>query len=171
VIRSEAIGDKGFEALFREHYGALCSFALRYVRDRAAAEDLVQGLFADIWSRGAWRARTSRPYLYAAVRNRSLNLRERTAVEEDWARDEAADEVRSLHPHPERPDHALEAAEQSRHLRDAVESLPERCRMVMYLRWRDRLTHAEIAEVMGISIKGVENQLSRGLRALRARFA
>jgi RNA polymerase sigma-19 factor, ECF subfamily len=53
-------------------------------------------------------------------------------------------------------------------LHAALESLPERCRLVMHLRWRDQLRHAEIASVMGISVKGVEMQLARGLRALRA---
>jgi DNA-directed RNA polymerase specialized sigma24 family protein len=40
----------------------------------------------------------------------------------------------------------------------------------MLLRWREQLSHAEIAEVLGISTKGVEGQLARGLRAMRARF-
>jgi DNA-directed RNA polymerase specialized sigma24 family protein len=39
----------------------------------------------------------------------------------------------------------------------------------MQLRWEEQLTHAEIAEVLGITVKGVERQLSRGLRALRDR--
>src|SRR5439155_18833468 len=44
-------GDAGaLEALFREHYGALCRFANRYLHDRAAAEDLVQDVFTSIWS-------------------------------------------------------------------------------------------------------------------------
>ena len=52
----------------------------------------------------------------------------------------------------------------------AMESLPERCRLVMQLRWREQLSYAEIAEVMQISVKGVENQLARGLAALRRRL-
>ena len=36
------------------------------------------------------------------------------------------------------------------------------------LRWRHGLRHGEIAQVMGISVKGVENQLGRALKALRA---
>jgi RNA polymerase sigma-70 factor (ECF subfamily) len=40
----------------------------------------------------------------------------------------------------------------------------------MRLRWRDQLSYAEIAEVMGISVKGVENQLARGLKSLRDRL-
>ena len=64
-------------------------------------------------------------------------------------------------------DHLLETAELQQQVNAALESLPERCRLVMHLRWREQLSYAEIAEVMGISVKGVENQLARGLERLR----
>jgi len=161
-----------FELLFRSHYASLCRFADRYLRDAAHAEDLVQQLFADLWAeharldlRGGARA-----YLFTAVRNRALNLRKRQLVESAWERDEAHPEVRELHPVPSQPDHLLDARERRTLLRHAMQSLPERCRMVMQLRWHEQMSYAEIAAVMGISVKGVENQLSRGLHALRQRL-
>jgi RNA polymerase sigma-70 factor (ECF subfamily) len=165
--------DRAFERLFRDHYGGLCAFALRYVRERSIAEDLVQDLFADLWTRRTtWapRAGAERAYLLAAVRNRALNLRKRQAVERDWEAGEAAAEVRELHPRPARANQALESAEIENHVRTALESLPERCRLVMHLRWREQLSYAQIAEVMSISVKGVENQLSRGLKSLREKL-
>ena len=161
-----------FELMFRQHYGALATFALRYLRERAIAEELVQDLFADLWARRAtWNPRpgSERAYLLAAVRNRALNLRKRNALERDWERDEAVADVRELHPHPAQSDHLLETAELEQQVNSALESLPERCRLVMHLRWREQLSYAEIAEVMGISVKGVENQLARGLERLRER--
>jgi RNA polymerase sigma-70 factor, ECF subfamily len=162
-----------FEALFREHYPSLATFALRYLRDRSVAEELVQDLFADLWARRAtWtpRAGSERAYLLAAVRNRALNLRKRQALERDWERDEAVADVRELHPRPVQSDHLLETAELQQQINAALESLPERCRLVMHLRWREQLSYAEVAEVMGISVKGVENQLARGLERLRAKL-
>jgi RNA polymerase sigma-70 factor, ECF subfamily len=158
-----------FEALFRAHYGALCGFAERYVRSAAVAEELVQDLFADLWAkRATWAPQTSaRAYLFAAARNRALNLRKRESLERDWATEEAVSEVPTQHRAPTAVDAMIEAAELHARLGAALESLPERCRLVMRLRWRDQLSYAEIAEVMGISTKGVENQLSRGLKALR----
>jgi DNA-directed RNA polymerase specialized sigma24 family protein len=38
----------------------------------------------------------------------------------------------------------------------------------MVMRWHGGLSYAEIARILGISVKGVENQLGRGLKALRA---
>ena len=157
------------EELFHEQYAALCRFANRYLHDRAAAEDLVQDVFASLWAaRLRLEVRGSlRSYLFGAVRNRALNVRKHQLVERDWELDEALPDVRALHRAPPRPDDLLDDVERRDRLRAAVEALPERCRLVMQLRWEEQLTHAEIAEVMGISVKGVERQLARGLRVLR----
>lgn len=169
VARVRAGDEQALETIFRGYYSTMCDFALRYVREPALAEELVQDLFADVWARRAqWQLTGSlRAYLYSAVRNRALNLRRRQAMENDWERDEIAGGSTSFQQMPERSDLALEREELSAQVSAAVESLPERCRLVMHLRWREQLRHAEIAEIMGISVKGVEIQLARGLRALR----
>jgi RNA polymerase sigma-70 factor (ECF subfamily) len=172
VARVRTGDERAFEMLFRAHYSALCSFASRYVGQDAVAEELVQDLFADLWTRREnWQARGSvRAYLFAAVRNRALNLRQRQSIERDWEQDEAIADVRELHQPPEQADEALDRADLRARLDEALESLPERCRLVMHLRWHEQMRHAEIAAVMGISVKGVEIQLSRGLQTMRARF-
>jgi RNA polymerase sigma-70 factor (ECF subfamily) len=91
-------------------------------------------------------------------------------VERDWTDDEALDGVRVLHPSPTEPDAVLESAELQSRVTAAFATLPERCRLAMHLRWREGLSYAEIADVLGIGVKGVENQLARGLKALRARL-
>ena len=164
--------ESAFEELFREHYEGLVAFATRYAGTAAAAEELVQDLFADLWEkRGRWEIRTSlRAYLYSAVRNRALNVRRRAIVERDWADDEAHTDRPALQWSPPRADDAIVAGESAAELQRALESLPVRCRLTMQLRWFDQLSYAEIAETLGISVKGVENQLSRGLKALRDRL-
>lgn len=172
VARVRAGDEAAFEALFRAQYSALCDFATRYVKDEARAEELVQDLFADLWARRRnWHVRDSvRAYLFAAVRNRALNVRKRQAMESDWEQDEAIADVRALHGAPEQADEAFERADIRSRLDSALASLPERCRLVMHLRWHEQMPYAEIASVMGISVKGVENQLARGLAALRRQF-
>ena len=91
-------------------------------------------------------------------------------MESDWAQDEAIADIRTLHPAWEPADAAVERDELRARLDAALAALPERCRLVMHLRWREQMPYAEIASVMGISVKGVENQLARGLAAIRHRF-
>jgi len=172
AVRVRAGDERALEMLFRAYFAPLCEFAVRYVREHALAEEVVQDLFADLWARRAeWQLRGSvRAYLFGAVRNRALNLRKRQATERDWAEDETLTEIRSLHREPDRADEVIERDELHSRVNAGVESLPERCRLVMHLRWREQMSHAEIAGIMGISVKGVEMQLARGLRALRTLF-
>jgi RNA polymerase sigma-70 factor (ECF subfamily) len=160
-----------FERLFREAYAPLCGFAVRLGHEPAVAEEVVQELFADLWARRAeWAVRGSvRAYLFAALRNRALNLRRRRGRERDWAAREGVAEVRALHAAPEGADERLERQELHARLERALDALPERCRLAMRLRWREQWSHAEIAHALGITVKGVESQLARGLQALRAR--
>lgn len=173
VVASLRAGDEDtLESLFRTYYSPLCDFAARYVGDGARAEELVQDLFADLWVRRQTLHvhKSVRAYLFAAVRNRALNVRRRDAMESDWAQDEAIADIRTLHPAWEPADAAVERDELRARLDAALAALPERCRLVMHLRWREQMPYAEIASVMGISVKGVENQLARGLAAIRHRF-
>jgi RNA polymerase sigma-70 factor, ECF subfamily len=155
-----------FEALFRTHYPALCGFVVKLVNDPRLAEELVQDLFADLWAkRGAHTVTVSvRAYLFSAARNRALNARKRLLVERRWA--ERASQSLELHRPPGSPAEEMEAAELRQRIRSALATLPERCRMVMHLKWLADLRSREVAEVLGISLKAVEAQLARGRAAL-----
>jgi RNA polymerase sigma-70 factor (ECF subfamily) len=163
---AEAIrtGDEAaYEALFRAYYVRLCAFANRLVAAPDIAEELAQDVFVKLWrNRAGWRVRSSvRAYLYSAVRNTALNHLARRRTEQSHpplASDLASPPVGTAR---------LEEEHIARELAAAIERLPPRCREVIELRWRHQLKHAEIAHIMGISIKGVENQLARGLLALR----
>lgn len=161
-----------FEQLFRALHEPLLAFATRYTQDSGRAEELIQDVFFAVWqARAEWDPRGSvRAYLFGAVRNRALNLRRRVALEQDWASEEAHEDSRTVHPAPTPVDEELERQELLTQALAALDALPERCRLAMHLRWREGMSYAEIAEVLGISNKGVENQLARGLRAVRARL-
>jgi len=160
-----------FEEVFRSSHGALVAFATRHTESRERAEELVQDLFLDLWrERASWQVRgTLRSYLFGALRNRALNLRRRDIIERGWTDDTSHDAVHHLHVTPARVDERMIADEQSALVEAAFSQLPERCRLAMHLRWREGMQYSEIAEVLGITAKSVENHLARGLKALRAR--
>lgn len=58
-------------------------------------------------------------------------------------------------------------AEAKQHLILAINSLPPICRQVFILRKIEEKSHAEIAQLMGISKKTVENHLAKGLQLCR----
>lgn len=65
------------------------------------------------------------------------------------------------------PDDVVEGYALARRLEALVEALPERQREALLLTRVDGLAHVEVAAVMGISARTVNNHLVRALRALR----
>jgi RNA polymerase sigma-70 factor (ECF subfamily) len=164
IVGLQADDPGALETLFRAHYSSLCSYASGMVG--SGGEDIVQDVFANLWqSRRRLEVHTSlRAYLYRSVRNRVLNeLRTRAAARAAAGRSAI---MSSPDAGPDPLDIAI-AAESAAVLRSAIANLPPRCRQVIELRWRHQLSHAEIAETLGITRKGVEVQITRGLRALR----
>ena len=154
------------DTLFRRHYVDLCRVALRIVSDEAAAEDIVQVMFTKLWTRREklpTEIPAVGPYLRRSVRNRSLNYlrdKKRLPVDDGELPEISADE-RS------QPGAALETEELSLRLHRAIDRLPERCRLVFVMSKVEDMSHREIAEGLDISVKTVENQMTRAYKFLR----
>jgi RNA polymerase sigma-70 factor (ECF subfamily) len=165
--RIRAGDEAAFEALFRALAPGLCALITHYVKSRPVAEELVQDLFFDLWARRSEivieQALTS--YLYTAARNRALNhlKRERRVLPLSALPDARPDDPDAAAPGETELLDALE-------LQDAIERLPARCRLVFTLHRQHDLTYGEIAASLGLSIKTVETQMGRALKALRERL-
>jgi len=175
LYRAMRGGDEcALESLFHAHYDGLCRFVLAYVREPDVAEELVQDLFVRLWrDRERLQVRGSvRAYLYAAARNAASNhmrhQRMKAFLSRQWL---AAPGDAPVAAPPRTPEEELISGEVGKAVRAAIEALPERARLTATLRWQHQLSYAEIAEVMGITVKGVENQLGRIARTLRGALA
>lgn len=167
VERIRAGDERAFEALFRALAPGLCVVVTRYVESRQVAEELVQELFFDIWTRRAQLVieQSITSYLYTAARNRALNHAKRERRVVPWR---AAAEAHAAKHDPASPSESelLDALE----VQDAIEQLPPRCRLIFTLNRQQEMTYGEIAASLGLSIKTVETQMGRALKALRERL-
>lgn len=154
-----------FEQLFRELFKPLCNFALKYVGDWDEAKGLVHEVFVAVWEKfDSLPSDTQyRSYLYTAVRNRCLNyIRDKkTQLSFDRVPENLLVEVQTT----------LETSELEREIEMAIQSLPEKCRMVFELNRVEGLKYAQIAEKMGISVKTVEAQMSKALGIMKKRLS
>lgn len=157
-------GDRAaVEALFR----ALHPDLVRYGRSLATpdeAEDAVQDAFVTLWRRRADLDPTQsvRALLFTAVRNKLLNRSRDAARRRDLL------DIMDAPDRPPLPDATTEAGLLAGHVRAGLAGLPDRQREAFGLSRFDGLAYAEIADVMGCSVKTVENHVGRALRALRA---
>ena len=139
------------------------SLALRFVRDRAGAEELAQDVFLQLFQQ---LGRIESPahatwWLRRAVCHRSIDevrkrkLRPRTGL----------DNVPEPRDKTTQPDLML----QSR-IRKLVGMLPEKARMVVLLRYQEDLDPNEIAETLAMPVSTVKSHLHRSLALLRGKL-
>ncbi len=155
------------QELFEEFYQPVCQVINRFIRDKAKVEDLAQEVFIRFWEkRQQIEINSSLPaYIRRMAINEALGYLRRNKYEDD----------REITPEmaPGMEDSAEEQflhQELELRVRAAINDLPPKCRMVFQLSRYEDLTYKEIAEQMDISVKTVENQMSKALRILRERL-
>ncbi len=154
------------ELVYRYH-PRLCTYVELCLSTNSAVEEIVDDIFVNIWRDQAVGVPTHAvaSYLYAAARNRAMSelrsssrrvRRERVFVEDmEWTVHNTADIDRSTIED--------DVAAVMRH----IDALPDRCREVFVLRWVEHLPYAEIAQILGVSVRTVEKQISIALKKLR----
>ncbi len=161
-------GDQGALAtLMHQYANPLARFAFYTVGSIDVAEDIVQRVFIQLWQRRESLAPDSylKAYLFRLVRNSALNERSAMTVRERYRMGESPDgEVLSdptIIPNPE-DDILTDLAVQH-----ALEQLPERRRQALRLRLNEAMTHAEIADVLGVSLVSAQHLVARAVSDLR----
>lgn len=148
-----------FHKLFDKTYMPLCMYALRIVGDTVLADEAVQRAFISAWQRFGQATDVDNPkaYLFRIVRNEAVHL----------AADAAGSVPLDQYGEDEIGPDTIDTAERDAALWKAIAALPPRCREVFLAAKRDGLTYLEIASELNISVKTVENQMSKALAALR----
>ena len=160
-------------AIFRAYYSELHAMVVRYVRTHALAEEIIQDAFLAVWQRRfAWTPEMDlKAYVFQTAHNRALNHIRRDRIEIDWQELVAARrEEWGMSQYAVDAHENADVDEMVELVQRAVLSLPPRVQRTIALRLQYHLTNAEIAEVMGVSVKAVERNITRGLKALRLAF-
>lgn len=157
--------DQAISLIFREHYAFLCQVIVRVLSDEHIAEDLAQDVFYDLWKRRQELdiSISLRAYLRRAGINKTLNyIRDRKIRWDD------EDKIPQVSSHLPDANQHLETEDLKKRINQAIDDLPERCRLVFTLSRFEELSYQEIAVQLDISVKTVENQISKALKILRA---
>jgi RNA polymerase sigma-70 factor (ECF subfamily) len=174
IVRRMAGGDHlALGELYDRHARLLYSLALRIVRDRSDAEDVLQETFSQVW-RQANRFEASRGtvvgWLVTVTRSRALDrLRQRRTQREgaadfDRVTDSLADQSRAL-------DLQLVTAEQANRVRRALAALPDELRIPLELAYYEGLSQSEIAERLRTPLGTIKTRMRQTLLRLREALA
>lgn len=145
-----------FEVQFRKLYVPLGMYALRLTGDVSEAEDVVQEAFVSVWTLVSAGASIDnfKAYVYRAVRNEALRKQSRAVYVSIDECSDVADDV-------------IDTSERDARLWIAIDRLPSRCREIFLMSKRDGMSNCDIALELGISVKTVENQMTKAYRELR----
>jgi RNA polymerase sigma-70 factor (sigma-E family) len=158
--------DHAVTQLYAAHYTGLVRLAALLVRHSGEAEELVQDAFVSL--HGRW-GRLREPdkglaYLRRSVVNAARSAQRHHSVAERHAHRESESVLREA---PSAEHDAL-TVETRTVVLAALESLPQRQREVLVLRYYTDLSEQDIAETLGISRGAVKSHAFRGIAALRS---
>lgn len=161
-----------FNEIYTSYYKKSFFFAKSYVHDDLAAEDIASDSLIKLWE----KLKTEKidyiePLLLTILKNKALDYLKheevkRTAFESmvDWHQQELSIRISTL----ESCDpNEIFSDEVESIIRETLKLLPEQTRRIFLLSRFENKSNKEIAEQMGISIKGVEYHISKALKALR----
>lgn len=166
LVKSLRKGDIfAFNELFNKYSQKVYNFSMQHLKNEDDVKDLVQEIFAKIWDirhrideKKSFNAflftislNTIRDYFRKQVKNRKLI--------EKWLEEAKSYSESTLE--------AVELASLEKVVGSAVEQLPPKRQMVFRLSRLEGLSNDEIADIMKIEKKTVENHLNLALRYLR----
>jgi len=159
---------KAYSALFQATYDALFGFARYITRDEDAAHDILQDVYLKIWQvrETIDPTRSLRALMYQMVRNYALNheRRKRTHATDSLEKSMIEPSIDTT------AEEDLDTRALSDRLRAWIDAMPERRREAFVLSRFEGLSHEEIARVMNLTPRTVNNHIVLALQDLRSRL-
>lgn len=165
-----ALGDTGaFRQIFDALFSNLTKFSFSFVHSKEAATEIVDELFVQLWIKRAdiMKINDLRVYLYTATKNASLNYISKKANQiESEPYENLIVNMTDL----VSPEQIMITKEILQKIKEAVDSLPPRCKLIFKFVREDGLSYSEVAEILGLSIKTIDSQMVIAVSRIRGKL-
>ena len=154
-----------FEYIFNAHYEKIYRVAFYYLTVDVHAEDAVSEVFYKLWLHRQRLAKVENieSYLFSMIKNQCLSVirsnKKLTFV----------DNQSGFHQQItlNNPESQLISEEFISYIDKHINSMPPRCRIIFLMVKQDGLKYKEVAELLSISVKTVENQMTKAIGHIR----
>jgi RNA polymerase sigma-70 factor (ECF subfamily) len=167
LINKIAIYDDAlaYKELFMLYHSRLINFSFSIIQSRELAEEVVSDVFLKIWNNRSTLARVENfhLYIYICTKNLSINGLLKNRREKTFSIDEMVVEMQSIHMDPHQ---LMITSEMYKRLQLAINELPPKCRLIFKLIKEDGLKYKEVAELLNLSVKTIENQMTIAIKKL-----
>lgn len=165
LIRQLRQSDKNaFTSLYEMYWRQVYNFSRLYLYNQSIAEEVVQEVFIKIWERRDLIKENEnfKGLLFIVTRNLIFNQHKKS-VNEEFYKMTVLSAIESSYNLEEE----IEARNLSEYIDQLIEELPPRRREIFNLSRKEHKNYKEIAEILHISEKTVENQISEAIRYLK----
>lgn len=161
-----AQGDEAaFKALYNHYSPRLFQFAFAIIHSRETAEEIVADVFLQVWHK---RVRIGALdnlnwYLHVTTRNISYSYYRKNRRRKNFDFEEALLSYYQVHATPEE---ILIGQEVLQVINQAINELPAKCKLIFRLVKEDNLKYREVAELLHLTPKTVENQMGIAVKKI-----
>lgn len=160
--------DTAFKTIYNRYFDVMYIHAYRKLNDREEARDVVQEVFANIWSKRTVLVLkiSLQAYLYISIRNRILNIIAHKHVQ--------SVHIQSLQHLINQgvcqTDYLVREKELRAIIEEEIAALPNKMQEIFEMSRSQYLSHKEIASALDLSEHTVKKQVNNALRILRTKL-
>jgi len=170
--------EQAFRTLIDRYRRDLLSFLIRFMGDRAAAEDVFQEAFLQVHNSADSfdTSRRFKPWLFTIAANKGRDYHRRTARRPEIGYSAPVDRsgeqsfVDLMEVEVPAPSAAMDERERDRLVQEVVNSLPEMQREILLLSYFQRMSYAQLAESLGIPLGTVKSRLHAAVAMFAKRW-
>lgn len=170
LLSSVASDNRGaFERFYNLYYDQIFRFAYYCLGEKEACKEVVSDVFFSIWKSKARLIDIDNieTYLFTTVRNETLRYQARNKELVNFS----IDELYLFEPQEgTTPEELLETEEMKEILNQAIDELPEKCRLIFLMTRREGLKTREIAQILSIQESTVRVQMKIAIEKLISRL-
>ncbi|WP_158795711.1 RNA polymerase sigma-70 factor [Pedobacter sp. L105] len=155
---------QSFEKFFILLNTKLIKFCELYVNKKEIAEEIVADVFVNFWNQRMKLVEVDNleTYIFISVKNRSLNhIKKNSLMHLVQIEDSPMEFVAYSNPEAE-----IEKKELFYKLDQAIDTLPQQCKIIFQLVKEDGMKYKEVSEILNISHKTVQSQVLRAMQKL-----
>jgi RNA polymerase sigma-70 factor (ECF subfamily) len=154
-----------FEFLFDVFYDKLLRIAIYYFGKELIAEDAIADVFCKLWDsrEKLQKVENLENYLFTMVKNQCLYIlrsNKKVIYDEKMMDDNQRIII-------ENPESNLISEEFITYYNNKIQELPPKCKLVYLMVKEDGMKYKEVAEILNISVKTVENQMTKAIAHVR----
>lgn len=160
--------EQAFDELFRHYYPALLSYAQSTLNNKQTAEEICVDVMVRLWAgrKMIGTINNLSNYLYVAVKHAIISHVRTSGYQFEKRKVPLHEAGEYLHFELHNQETRIISREMLTRINKAIDELPDRCRLIFKLIKEDGLKYAEVARLLEVSVKTVENQLAIAVKKL-----